>query len=247
LPFKGRYSDFAAAAAAAASLGYEDPLVVSSTVDRTRELVADLKAAPEFVGDAWTLQNLAALWYCTGDSRRRSLSVLDFGGAMGAQYFRLRPWLGTQTRISWTVCETAATAMAGARHFENSELKFISSLEECAPAYDVVFSSGALQYTDEPGRYLARLAGLAESLVINRIPFVDGSDFVSVQSVRVRGGFVSYPAWFFGESAFLDRLARAGLSVPIRWLAPGDAAVLPGASVVYQGLVARRHGELGSV
>ena len=107
-----------------------------------------------------------------------SLSVLDFGGAAGASYYRARPWVRARS-VDWRVIETAAMVEA-ARTSAPAELSFhpdlFSATTDWTSPPDVVLVSSTLQYLEDPETTLSDLVGTEPRvLVLARTPLASSS------------------------------------------------------------------------
>jgi putative methyltransferase (TIGR04325 family) len=143
------YGSFAEALSSAD--GYEDPPVIEVVSRKTQalrsRLTTDGARAP--VSDRQTLQNVFVLSYIwTGTP----LTVLDVGGACGANYFLLDHLLPGRI-ASWHVLETAAMAAAGRKLFHDERLRFWDDLDEALRSCkcpDLLIASGVLQCLPSP-------------------------------------------------------------------------------------------------
>jgi putative methyltransferase (TIGR04325 family) len=101
-----------------------------------------------------------------------TLRVLDFGGAGGNHYSIARTALGADRDIRWNVVETEPMVRAANRKLAGSGLKFFDNIAGAASdldEIDLVFTSGALQYTPDPLMFLSMLLDLkARYLFITR-------------------------------------------------------------------------------
>jgi putative methyltransferase (TIGR04325 family) len=119
-------------------------------------------------------------WIVANRPPRERLTVLDFGGSAGFNYFAVKSLFRDQ-RFDWCVVETKATVAASA-FLSDDELRFAEDIDAAARP-DLVLSSGALQYHPRPLLLLERLIALgAPYLVLFRTTMSDGSDtFYAVQ------------------------------------------------------------------
>ncbi len=101
--------------------------------------------------------------------------VLDFGGAGGNHYSIVRTALGADRDIRWNVVETEPMVRAANKRLAGDGLKFFESIEGAASdleQVDLVFTSGALQYTPDPLVSLSMLLEVkAKHLFITRTAF----------------------------------------------------------------------------
>ena len=157
------YPTFAAASAACVGHGYEEGALVNVVFEKTKRLRDRLAARPIPLDlsptDARLVLGVRAL------AIGKKLTVVDFGGACGAHYFTTRAFLPANVTLRWCVVETGAMARR-ARELENGELCFVDGVVAASRLVDrpdLVLSSGALQYVDEPYAVLEQLLGLGSA------------------------------------------------------------------------------------
>lgn len=113
------------------------------------------------------------------------LRVIDFGGACGFHH-RAASLIGVPLR--WAVVETPAM-VAKAKALASPSLDFFPTIEDAvawAGGVDLVFSSSALQYLDDPDAYLRKLVGLGAPLMAwSRLPMTDGDQRSEMQQSRL--------------------------------------------------------------
>lgn len=188
-------------------------------------------------------QQLLAALYIAQNSMEDGLTILDFGGALGAHYFSIINLLRRDTIKNWIVCETSLMSSKGQQNLADNKLKFISNIEECKNVrIDIVLASCSLQYLEDPMKMLETLIGLnAGALILNRVPFIDEEkDRLTLQVVpeQLHGG--SMPAWFFSKSKWMSKLLKK-YQLIAQWPVPEDVVCLDGKSIVYQGFVLKRN------
>jgi len=221
----GRYSDWASAAAA--SDGYDSPVILETT-RRATALVRDGTAA--FQQDGMTTAELpdharriALVLAIAALEREGRLSVLDFGGALGGAFFAYRRLFDAAVRFTWRVVEPTSYCDLGRREFATPHLSFFEQIEDAVAAErpDVVLCVSSLQFLRQIDVALRTLAGLgARYLVVDRTPFAVGGDAeIVVQRVPRALYPASYPSWLLCESAFLSAVAPA-YDVWLRWDIP---------------------------
>jgi putative methyltransferase (TIGR04325 family) len=241
--FVGDYRSYAEALQAAGSAGYEDPGVIASMLQQTRDYRTHAETRPQAVRDSRTFQNLTAFFVTLNGAPRTSLRVLDYGGGAGHHYFSLLPFLSRRGPLIWTVCEVPAMVRAASAAFSSPTLRFIESLESlnAGERFDVAFASGSLQYAPDPAALWKSIAARSDVAIINRAPFTSAAaDRLTVQTVQLRDRVTRYPAWFLSESAWLRRFAESGFEVALRWSVPEDVVHLEGAELRYAGLAVHR-------
>ena len=142
---------------------YEDGEIVDVVVNKTLRFTSTIRTAHPQINDA-SIYGMYSLLYCMFQNRteqNKPFTILDIGGACGAEYFRFKSISGDQTSLRWHVIETPLMASKGAV-FANSELAFFS-IDELEAAQknlngiDLVYMSGVLQYFEEPMIILTRI------------------------------------------------------------------------------------------
>jgi putative methyltransferase (TIGR04325 family) len=173
------------------------------------------------------------------------LSVADFGGSLGTSYFQCRPWLRHLSRLEWLVIEQPAHAACGRRSFEDRELRFYETMEDCLQQHqpNLLLISAVLQYLPDPGSVLQRLLrhGL-DHFIIDRTAFLEADrERLTVQTVPESIYPASYPAWFFSETKFKAAVEAEGYDLFAEF--PGaDEATLPGDKAFFKGFIYQRKG-----
>jgi putative methyltransferase (TIGR04325 family) len=206
--FEGRYSSWAAAAAA--TNGYFDPAIL----ERTRQATRQARDNPRiFERDSvvlphpeYPLEVLAALLH-VGNMADGRLDVVDFGGALGSTYFQLQSFLKPLQKVRWTVVEQSHYVECGRREFTDDRLRFQPTVQEAVSetTSQILLLSGVLQYLPNPQNALREL--LAQDIpfvLLDRTAFHrEQSDRLTVQHNPHSIYPASYPAWFFNEAQFL--------------------------------------------
>lgn len=148
------------------------------------------------------------LWVAAQHQGR--LSVLDFGGSLGSSFFQNRRFLSGLKEVEWSVVEQTHFVKAGVSHFQDEQLKFFNSCEQCMVHHkpNVILLSSVLSYMEEPYELLNYLSSLQiEYMIIDRLPVIKGDkDQIKLQKVDPLIYPATYPAWFFSKSGFLKRI-----------------------------------------
>ena len=139
------------------------------------------------------------------------LNVMDFGGSLGSSYFQNKLFLNSLTKVNWCIVEQPGFVKIGTESFEDDCLHFFNSINECLDSFDidVVILSSVLQYIEKPFVLLDQIISTGISyLIIDRTPFVAGTDRITVQRVHPKIYRGSYPCWFFNEEKFIARITK---------------------------------------
>src|SRR5262245_53127143 len=116
------------------------------------------------------------------DPQPTALRVLDFGGGGGLHFSIVRAVFGAEKDIKWNVVETEAMASAANPRLASGGLKFLSDIDDGVAdlgEVDLVFTSGALQYTPDPLAFLEKLIAVkARHLFVTRTAFNDEDETI---------------------------------------------------------------------
>ena len=145
------------------------------------------------------------------------LSVADFGGSLGSSYFQFRKFLRGSTSLEWSVIEQPAHVHCGREHFEDGELRFFETMEQCLGRHrpNVLLLSGVIQCLPDPYAALAELlAHRIQHVIVDRLALLASDrDRLTVETVPEWIYPASYPAWFLSETRFVAAMAAAGYSL----------------------------------
>ena len=137
------------------------------------------------------------------------LCVLDFGGSLGSTYYQNKEFLSVINGLQWCIVEQSHFVDCGKENFENEQLKFYYTIEECLAKHNpnVILLSGVLQYLEKPYEWLEKFVALnIQYIIVDRTAFVEAErDILTIQNVPESIYKASYPAWFFNESLFLKK------------------------------------------
>jgi putative methyltransferase (TIGR04325 family) len=133
---------------------------------------------------------------------RREMSVLDFGGNVGSYALVARSAL-PDVEFRYTVQELPAICAAARR--VRPWVRFVSADAELADAYDLVVSSGSLQYIEDWRGLVPRLAARASPwLYLARLPIVLEAPSFPVRQSLGRAGDAMF--WCINRRELLDAL-----------------------------------------
>jgi putative methyltransferase (TIGR04325 family) len=141
-------------------------------------------------------------------SRRRSITVIDYGGGVGSAFVQLIASLPRDIEVRYTVVETPQVCDAGRRLFRDEpRIAFATELPAGATA-DLVYANGVLQYLDDYPSALRALAAIgAPQILFSRLYAWKGPRFATAQ-VNLPGR--TFANWFFDVSEINEILAACG-------------------------------------
>ncbi len=215
ITFTGDYASWADAERH--SQGYAAPVIL----ERTRTALLKVRSGEaQFERDSvlfdrpdYPLSLIAGLLRSAARAGGR-LAVLDFGGSLGSSYFQVRHFIPGTIPIEWSIVEQPAHVICGREYFEDKELRFYETVEDCLSHHDpdTLLLSSVLQYLPDPRETLARLLRLGlRNLILDRTGFLDGDrERLTVQTVPERIYPASYPAWFFNETILTALITGSG-------------------------------------
>lgn len=135
------------------------------------------------------------------------LCVLDFGGSLGSSYFQNRDFLSGIKNLRWCIVEQKHFVDSGKETFENNQLKFYYTPEDCIKENEpnVLLLSSVIQYLDAPHKWLEKFTSYnIEYVIIDRTCFIDNdADVASLQRIPEDIYHASYPCWFFEKKGFI--------------------------------------------
>jgi putative methyltransferase (TIGR04325 family) len=138
------------------------------------------------------------------------LNVLDFGGSLGSTYFQNRQFLKNIPDIKWNVVEQPHFVEEGRRTFQDEQLRFYYTVDECLKEnkVDIALLSSVLPYIPEPYKQLEVFSQI-EFIILDKTPLIaTDRDRLTVQKVPPSIYQASYPAWFFSEQKFYNFATR---------------------------------------
>lgn len=142
---------------------------------------------------------------------KNNLFLIDFGGALGSTYYQNRDLLSGVDDLKWNIIEQKRFVDIGKENFENQNLKFFYTIEDCLYATadieqpNIVILSSVLQYLEKPYEFLNYLLSFKiKYLLFDRTSFLfKGSDRITIQKVPSSIYEATYPCWFLDEEKFL--------------------------------------------
>ena len=141
---------------------------------------------------------------------RADLSILDWGGGVG-QYYLLSRATVPGVGLSYHCKDLPLICEAGREL--NPDVIFHADEECLERTFDLVFASNSLQYAEDWGDMLRRLAAAAtDFLYITQLPtVVETPSFVAVQRPYAHHYDTEYLGWIFNVHEFLSVADSLGL------------------------------------
>ena len=149
------------------------------------------------------------LWVAARNKGR--INVLDFGGSLGSSYYQNKKFLDEIPEVNWCVVEQPGFTEQGQQNFSTGRLHFFQSIEECLSNHeiDLILLSSVLQYLKEPYKLIdSVISNKIKYIIIDRTPFIDGDDRLTIQRVHPSIYKATYPCWFFNKNKFISYLSH---------------------------------------
>jgi putative methyltransferase (TIGR04325 family) len=172
--------------------------------------------------------------------RNNSLSVIDFGGSLGSQYFQYKRFFEDK-EINWMVVEQKHFVETGNKEIADAHLKFFDTIEKALQykQANCIILSSVLPYLKEPYKIIETILSYGlDYIIIDRTPFINSeNDLLTIQVVPEDIYKASYPAWFFNEKkmmkVLLDKyVIKQELSTPFT-----PPAIINGKEAVWKGFI----------
>lgn len=228
------------------STGYASPVILERTC---ASLLRVKRGEPVFERDSVLFDTpqhsfpmLAALLRAAVIEQGR-LSVADVGGSLGSSYFQCREFLRAVPTVEWSVIEQPEYVRCGRERFEDGELSFSDTIDECVARRqpNALLMSGVLQYLPEPYAALEQLLEVRiRHVIVDRTAFLaTDRDRLTVQTVPEWIYPASYPAWFLSETKFAAMFTAAGYRL-VADFAGADTVSLPDEASYFKGFIYQR-------
>ena len=194
--------------------GYDSPIILEKVKESALK-VKNGQAAFErdsvtFDKPEYSFQLFSSLLWAAS-LNNGNLNVMDFGGSLGSTYFQNSGILDTFDNLNWCIVEQTNYTDAGNAHFSSEQLHFFNSINKCYKSYkiDIVLLSSVLQYIEKPYNLLDELIAFKPAFIfIDRTPFIDNDDRITIQNVHPKIYKASYPCWFFNKKKFMEYMSQ---------------------------------------
>jgi putative methyltransferase (TIGR04325 family) len=203
--------------------GYDDKNILQAITESSRK-VRDGKAA--FDRDGVAFQSAEYSWpllsAILGTPREsNSISVLDWGGALGSTYRQNKTHLdGVKIAIKWKIVEQKRISDIGVAEFQSLELSFAESLKDLtAGQFDLAILASSVCYVSDPAGVIAEIVDLSpKRIVFDRTPESRRKmDQIGVQNVSSKIYTASYPLWAFAPGT-LEKLVGPRYKLTFDWI-----------------------------
>jgi putative methyltransferase (TIGR04325 family) len=169
------YENYSQAMKVCALYQYDDFEFCSMIADKTTAYMKEVKEKPFSLNQTNSFLLAAINQYNTNVYSKRSLTVLDFGGACGSHFFEIKRFFPNDFSLKWYVVETDQMVKSAVnKGLNNDELNFVNSIEDIKIKIDFIHSSGALQCVSKPYELINKLINInAPRMLFNRMMFTE--------------------------------------------------------------------------
>ena len=131
------------------------------------------------------------------NKKKRSLNIVDFGGALASNYFKMKDIIDQKYKNKWSVIEQKNFVDLGNRTLKTKFLNFYNSIDSIKNRnIDLIIFSGALQYLENPTKLFEEVLKFSpEYVLIERLPIMS-KQLKNEIYIQKKGNY-SYPVWHF--------------------------------------------------
>lgn len=186
-----------------AGVGYQNDILLKDASRTPYDISStSIENLPPFFG-----HSIAALALTALRMSKRSLSVLDIGGALGGHFSTARTTFESGIELDWTVIETPMFVAYARAHVTTPAVTFLDSIEAASDRnFDIAYLSSVLPYvSDVEGLLAARALRSAPFLFISRTGMHD-AEIPFLQTVTYDTGVVRYPGRILSRPKIMDLL-----------------------------------------
>jgi putative methyltransferase (TIGR04325 family) len=222
---------------------YQNQSIVSSTLERTAVVRDSFLKGTVGPVDVKTLRLLAAIESLLLDSGLKHLTVVDFGGAMGNHFFKIRPVLSKCIALRWIVVDLPRTVEVARGAFNYEGLEYVADVEALkGQSVDLVLASSSVHYTPAPYEFIKKLFNLDPRwFLLDRTPLYQGGrDRIVMQRVPPQIYDAAYPCTFLSDSKLKRFFQENGWETRLSWFLEEEVVPIDGEQVPYQGLLLKK-------
>ncbi|MBK7627779.1 MAG: methyltransferase, TIGR04325 family [Bacteroidales bacterium] len=191
--------------------GYDEKQILDKVLNnalkvKNGEIPFERDSVP-FDKKVYSFPLLASLLWIANQNNNK-LNVLDFGGALGTSYFQNLSFIKSLSEHNWCIVEQKHFVNEGIKSFEDENLHFYYSIDECLLKYkiNVILLSSVIQYIEKPYELLEEIISKQfDYILFDRSLFIENDiDRLTIQTVPKKIYKASYCCWFLSESRFLS-------------------------------------------
>ena len=131
--------------------------------------------------------------------KRRGLNIVDYGGSLGSNYFKIKDIIDQKYKNTWNIIEQKAFVNLGKKKLGEKNFKFLNDMSQIKKKVDIFMLSGTLQYLENPHKILKNIFKLKpEVILLERLPMCKK---IKKNNIYIqKRGSNSYPSWIFLDS-----------------------------------------------
>lgn len=228
--------------------GYEDESIAKKVLSATKQ-VMEQKACFErdsvlFYTNEYNFRLISLFGLLA--SEKKHIHILDFGGALGSEYWRNRAFFYQfGVDFTWNIVEQDTYVFLGQKEVSNHELKFYHNMDQLKEEQtDLILLSSVLQYLPDYQNILSELTELGARYILIERQAVCERSRICIQYVGENIYNASYPVRIIGEYELMDILSKKYRKVTeFDSEADGGIAYVDGREFRYKGYLMERRKE----
>jgi len=251
-----KYGTYADANYACLGYGYENEMLVDVVFKKTLNYKNEINSNLSLMAAEGSLQSMIGILLAQLEpNKKKTVNVIDLGGACGAHYFHMRAALGNRMIIKWHVVETPVMVNK-AKLLETDELRFFDDITVAKDAFksDVNYfhSSGAIQYFTDPDNTLKEIFNSqAQFIMLGRLALSLGrQEVITIQEsmlsangpgplpVGVQDRLCKYPVIYYPKQK-LEELIREKYSIVLKF-PESTINIIEDQTIITTGYLAKR-------
>ena len=134
------------------------------------------------------------------NTEKRGINIVDFGGALASNYFKVQDIINQKYKSKWNVVEQETFVDEGNKKLKTKYLNFYKHINDIKDKkIDLIIFSGSLQYLEEPSLTFEEiLKHKPEYILIERLPIMNNQSKNEIY-IQKKGKY-SYPVWHFSKN-----------------------------------------------
>lgn len=168
--------------------GYEANELIDVIDKKSASYIQQLRSDNFQQPPAYRLQSILFILKVAANQGKEKMTILDIGGQLGVLYFEMKNYTDN-IPIKWTVFETHELSSIGNQKYSNSELRFVSNLDEVRnETIDIIIAANSIQYIPKPKELIKKIFELnPQHVYFTRFPIINSlsEDIIIIQKSKL--------------------------------------------------------------
>lgn len=192
--------------------GFDGEAWARETLAYTMSLLPGSNGRANVTVSATEESRLLAVLASMVGSEFKEVSVLDFGGALGASYIILNSALKDSASIKYVVIERDNICRLGRKLFDrDAQIRFCAELPADPGNIDIVYICSALQYVEDYRSLLSSLCAYRSKYILLAKTSAGDIPTYATAQLNIKGSAI--PFWFINVNELVHILEAAGFSL----------------------------------